>query len=121
LNPQPIKKSVERGRQYEKQAEKFLIENGYSIIEKNWQAGHKEIDIIARKKNTIVFVEVKGSTTMKYGHPSEKVDRRKQDFLISAAEQFILAKDLKNCDFRFDLITFLNGKIEHYQDAFQRE
>lgn len=121
MNPGPIKKSVERGRHYEKLAEKFLIQNGYSILEKNWQAGHKEIDIIARKENIIVFVEVKGSATVEYGHPSEKVDQRKRDNLISAAEQFILAKDLRNHDFRFDLVTFLNGKIEHYQDAFQRE
>lgn len=102
-------------------AEKFLMENGYEIIERNWAAGHKEIDLIALNDKTVVFVEVKGSRSRKFGHPSERVDRRKRDNLINAAEQFIIAKNLKGCDYRFDLITFLDGKLEHYPNAFQRE
>lgn len=114
-------KSVERGRQYEKLAGKFLSDNGYKILENNWQAGHKEIDLIVQKDNTIVFVEVKGSISRKYGHPSEKVDRRKRANLISAAEQYIISGNIKDKDFRFDIITFLDGRLEHFPDAFQCE
>jgi putative endonuclease len=110
-----------RGREYEKQAEKYLIENSYSVLERNWTVGHKEIDLIALKDNTVVFVEVKGGRSREYGHPSERVDKRKRENLIIAAEQFIIARDLKGYDFRFDIITFFDGKLEHYPDAFQRE
>ncbi len=119
MNHGKIKKSVEKGRQYEKLAEKFLINDGYTVLEKNWRAGHKEIDLIVQKGNTIVFVEVKGSISKQYGHPSERVDKHKRANLINAAEQFIVAGDIKDCDFRFDIITFLDGKLEHYPDAFQ--
>lgn len=114
-----IKKSVEKGRQYEKLAEKFLINNGYKTLERNWQAGHKEIDLIVQKDKTIVFVEVKGSISKRYGHPSEKVDKRKRDNLIAAAEQYLIARNFQDNDFRFDIITFLVGKLEYYPDAFQ--
>jgi putative endonuclease len=114
-------KRREKGREYEKLAERYLVGQGYKILERNWMAGHKEIDLIARKDNTVVFVEVKSSRSMKFGHPSERVDERKQRNLINAAEQYIISKDLEDCDFRFDLITFLEGKLEHYPDAFQVE
>jgi putative endonuclease len=110
-----------RGREYEKLAAKFLVDNNFTILERNWMVGHKEIDLIALKDNTIVFVEVKGGSSKKYGHPSERVDRRKRDNLISAAQQFILANNFKGYDFRFDIITFYDGKLEYYPDAFQRE
>ena len=121
MNRHKLKKTVEKGRQYEKLAEKFLIDNNYKILENNWQAGHKEIDLIVKKDKTIVFVEVKGSVSKKYGHPSEKVDKRKRANLISAAQQYIIAKNFTDNDFRFDIITFLNGKLEHYPNAFQCE
>jgi len=121
LNQNKIKQSVTRGHIYEKRAEKYLTDNGYLILEKNWQAGHKEIDLIAEKDNTIVFIEVKGSATEKFGHPAEKVDRRKRENLINAAEQYIIDKNLHDRNFRFDLITFLDNRLEYYPDAFQRE
>jgi putative endonuclease len=110
-----------KGREYEKLAEKYLVENGFSILERNWTVGHKEIDLIALKDNTVVFVEVKGGSSKQYGHPSERVDKRKRENLINAAEQFILANNFSGYDFRFDIITFYDGKLEHYPDAFQCE
>lgn len=110
-----------KGQEYEKLAERFLIDNNYEILEHNWMAGHKEIDLIVQKDNTVVFVEVKGGMSNKFGHPSERVDKRKRDNLISAAEQYIISKNLKDCDFRFDLITYYEGKMEYYPNAFQKE
>ncbi len=115
------KGNIKKGRKYEKLAAKFLEDNGYRIIELNWQAGHKEIDIIAAKDKTVVFIEVKSSRTDEYGHPSERLDRRKQENLIMAAQKFINDKNLQGYDYRFDLITFFEGKLEHYPDAFRVE
>ena len=110
-----------RGRRFEDEAERFLISNGYEILERNWQAGHKEIDLIARKGRTIIFVEVKAGGSKSFGHPAARVGRRKQINVIQAAEQYISEKEIKDFDFRFDLITFHQGKLEHYSAAFMRE
>ena len=115
------KERRQKGREFEKAAENYLIRQGYEILERNWMAGHKEIDLIAGKEKTVVFVEVKSSRNLQYGHPAERVDNRKRQNLIDAARQYIIARELHGVDFRFDLITFLEGKLEHYPDAFQVE
>nr|MBN2276941.1 YraN family protein [candidate division Zixibacteria bacterium] len=119
MNSDPKHNQRQKGRRYEWQAEQFLIFRGFRILERNWQAGHKEIDLIAVHDRLIVFVEVKAGLTDRYGHPAEWVDRKKQENLISAARQYILEKNLQDFDFRFDLITFFEGRLEHFPDAFQ--
>jgi len=111
--------NVARGRMFEKLAAKYLVEIGFEILEKNWQAGHKEIDLIAKKHKLVVFVEVKSASNRKFGHPAERVDQKKINNLTLAAEQYLLVNDLTGHDLRFDLITFLEGKIEHYPNAFE--
>jgi len=108
-----------KGRSYEQQAESYLISKGYTILERNWQASHKEIDLIAQKDDTITFVEVKGARSSKFGHPAEKVDRRKQMNLVAAAERYISENDLHGYDFQIDLITIFEGRLEHYPNAFE--
>ena len=50
---------IQRGRRGEEEAAGFLLGKGYSILERNWRYGHREIDIIAADRGMIVFVEVK--------------------------------------------------------------
>ena len=40
-------------------AGRFLLDKGYAVLHYNWRSGHKEIDIIARQRDVLVFVEVK--------------------------------------------------------------
>jgi len=63
------------GKLGEKIAEKYLIKNKYTIIEKNFYSKQGEIDIIAEEKDTreIVFIEVKTRTNSKYGRPKDAV------------------------------------------------
>ena len=109
------------GRQFEELAGKFYMNLGFEILEQNWQAGRKEIDLIVKKENLIVFVEVKSTSTKNYGHPSERVDKKKILNLSNAANQFILEHNLRDIDMRFDVVTFTNGKLEHYPNAFNVE
>jgi len=118
LNP---RKSVHKGHDFEQHAAKYLISKGYEIVQTNYRAGRQEIDIIARTNGTIVFVEVKASLTDKYGHPAEWVDKRKRDNLVKAAQKYIVDNQDRNNGYRFDLITFYRGKLEHYPDAFQAD
>lgn len=113
------KKNLEKGCSYEKLAALFFEQNGYQILERNWRAGRKEIDLIVKKDNTLVFVEVKSSSSKKYGHPSERVDPKKIANLTYAANQYIIAKDISNVDMQFDVVTFLKGQLEHYPNAFE--
>lgn len=111
--------NVAKGRAFEALAGKFFTENGYQILETNWQAGHKEIDLIVRKGNMVVFVEVKSASNRKYGHPAERVDKKKIKNLTIAAGQYLLVNELRSCDLRFDLVTFLGGQLEHFPNAFE--
>jgi putative endonuclease len=116
-HPKPNR--VKTGRAFEDRAAEFYLSQGFEIIARNWQAGHKEIDLIVRKDSLLVFVEVKSSRSAKFGHPSESVDRRKQERLVAAARQFIAQNELTETDFRFDVVTFWEGKMEHYPNAFE--
>jgi putative endonuclease len=106
------------GQSYEQLAARYFRQIGFEILERNWYAGHKEIDLIIKKENLIAFVEVKSASTRKYGHPAERVDQRKIANLTSAARQYIADHNIENCDLRFDVVTFINGKLEHFPDAF---
>ena len=74
----------------EKLALNFLLKNGYSLIEKNFRFGKNEIDIIAKKHNKYVFIEVKTRTNIIKGKPYESVTYRKQQTIRRAAEFFVL-------------------------------
>jgi putative endonuclease len=110
---------TDKGRDFEQHAANYLIGKGYEIIQTNWRGGRQEIDIVARKNGTVIFVEVKASLTDDFGHPVERVDRKKRDNLIKAALQYIETNSLGDAGFRFDVITFHRGKLEHFPDAFQ--
>jgi len=107
------------GRRYEEQAVLFFERQGYEILERNWRAGRKEIDLIVRNSDIVVFVEVKASVSERFGHPSEKVDRKKRQHLTEAARRFIVEREISGVDLRFDVITFSGGNLEHYPGAFE--
>ena len=110
------------GKKGETAAETYLRKRGFEILKRNYRAGHKEIDLIAKEGNTIVFVEVKAGRSRSFGAPHERVDSRKQRNLIDAANDFIQKEDTADCDFRFDVlaITYRKGKedIDHIKGAF---
>lgn len=99
----------------------FLVSKGYKILETNWRFKHKEIDIIAKKAPFIVFVEVKTRRTNYFGEPFTFVDKKKQGFLVKAANEYIIQHDIDE-DARFDIISVLHNDmkkdIQHIEDAF---
>lgn len=97
------------------------MDKGFAILHYNWRSGHKEIDIIAKERDTLVFVEVKSRSSELYGNAEQAVDDKKIRLLLSAAQTYILKYgiDLK---YRFDIITVIGVcepyRIEHIRDAF---
>ncbi|MDR2009348.1 MAG: YraN family protein [Bacteroidales bacterium] len=109
------------GKKGEDLASDFLKHKNYSVIERSWHYKHKEIDIIAFDNDVLVFVEVKSRTDNYWGNPEEFVTKRKQKFLIEAAEQYINEQKFSG-ESRFDIIAITFGKndhkIEHIENAF---
>ncbi len=112
------KNSYEKGRIGEKIAVKYLENNGFQIIEKNYKSSFGEIDIIAKDGKYIVFIEVKLRNSVRYGFPRESVNKAKQKNIIKTAVDFISKKCLTNIDFRFDVIEVLENRVEHIENAF---
>ena len=109
------------GKRAEDIANDYLKGKGYEILDRNWQLGHKEIDIVARDHDFLVVVEVKGRKGNILVEPEDAVNRRKQRFLIQAANAYVQKFDIDQ-EVRFDIITVVfQGKkhrINHIPDAF---
>ncbi len=117
-DPSDRRSRVETGRSFERLAARYLQDLGFEILERNWQDGPREIDLIVGKEDLIVFVEVKSARSREFGHPVERVDQRKVKNLVRAARRYLVDKEIKDHDLRFDVITFIRGQLEHFPDAF---
>ena len=98
---------------------KFLVEKGYSLLERNWTCYAGELDLILRK-DLLVFVEVK---TMSYGDVSlatEHFTPNKKRCVHRTVLMYLVKKGLLGCDWQFDLICIsLNKerKLRHYENV----
>ena len=107
-----------KGNIGEELASNFLKKEKYKILQRNYKNSIGEIDIIAKDKKTIVFIEVKARSTQIYGSPCEAVDRRKQQKIHNVASVYLSQKHLENNEIRFDVIEVLDGEINHIKDCF---
>jgi len=107
------KSAHEKGVFGEELAAKQMGKMGYEILERNYERGGKEIDIIAKKDTYIVFAEVKYRKSRAYGLPSEAVDWKKQNRIIEAAQAYIQENELEG-DFRFDVAEVLEEDGRRY-------
>lgn len=98
----------------EKIAQDYLRHKGYEILETNFYTRRGEIDIIAKKGNCIVFVEVKTRTNLKFGTPAMAVNSTKKKHIKCVAKTFLYLNRLQKCEVRFDVIEVFvnNGKCE---------
>ena len=107
------------GSRYEHIAGAWLEKHGYRILEYNFRCRTGEIDLIARKANTLVFVEVKHRTGRKAGSPLEAVDHRKQRTICRGADVYRLRKGIPgNVSCRFDVVGIDGETIQHVENAF---
>ena len=99
------KESPTIGKEGEAIAVKYLIDNGYKILDLNYRSQQGEIDIIAKDGDLIVFVEVKTYSLGSYGTPLGAVGRSKKESIIHAARTYLLKKNIKNTNCRFDVLA----------------
>jgi putative endonuclease len=108
-----------RGEQSEQQACAYLLKQGLSLVETNFNCKYGELDIIMKDANTLIFVEVRFRKSNKYGGALESITKKKQD-KIMAATQFYLMKNKLNSAVRFDVVALSNdADICWIKNAFQ--
>ena len=112
----------ELGTWGEEQAADFLIHKGYTILERDWKSGHRDIDIIATNGQVVVFVEVKARRNRIFGEPEDAVDYMKMHNLRAAINHYVKFKNIR-LDIRFDVITVVGtpymgqAEITHIEDV----
>ena len=107
-------KKIIIGKEGEKIAAAFLKKNGYRIIEINFRCPIGEIDIIAKEKKDLVFVEVKTRKSMELGYPEQAVGIRKQKKMSQLALWYLQKRKIVDTNARFDVvaITLIPEKSE---------
>ncbi len=98
-------KKQQLGKAGEELACRLLKKQGYHLLEKNYRCRHGEIDIVARHKNTLVFVEVRGKSGVSFGSPEESVTGLKRQRLVAAALDYIGSHEGLPEDWRIDLVA----------------
>lgn len=111
----------ELGKAGELLAANHLLANGYEILETNWFYDKAEVDIIAKKQNTLAIIEVKTRSSLTFGLPQEFVKPKKIQLLVKAVNHYVESNDL-DVEVRFDIIAIFKKdgtfEVEHLEDAF---
>ena len=117
------RESYEIGMEGEQIAVQYLVKQGYQVIERNFHSRQGEVDIIARDKDFLVFVEVKNYSYRSYGSPVGAVRKSKRQSIIHAARTYLSRQGLRKINCRFDVLTIYRKSlgdqlIEHHRNAF---
>ena len=111
------------GKESESLAVRYLKKNGYKILEQNYRNKLGEIDIIAKEKETLVFVEVKAGRTNLFGNPKWAVTPKKQRKISMVALCYLKATKKTHVKARFDVVALSSAKdnpqIEIIKNAFE--
>ncbi|MFH1338244.1 MAG: YraN family protein [Candidatus Omnitrophota bacterium] len=117
------KAQSELGQKGERIAVDFLRDKGYRIVAVNYRTRLGQIDIVAKDKETVCFIEVKTRKSARFGRPAEAVDFFKQRKISQVALMFLKQKGLLDSPARFDVISIshedLQPKIELFRNAFE--
>lgn len=92
----------ELGEEY---AHNLLKKSGYQVIQRNFRCKIGEIDIIAKDKGTLVFVEVKTRWSRKFGKPEEAVTPRKLNKIKRIGEYYLLTHPNLPKKLRIDVVA----------------
>lgn len=107
------------GKEGERLAAEFLQKKGFSIEAQNYRFKKAEIDIIAKREDWLLFIEVKARSSSAFGDPEDAVDSPKISHIYDAAEEYIFQQNWQG-HVRFDVIAIKFGReiqIEHFEDA----
>lgn len=103
----------ETGRRGEDLAIQFLTDRGLRLLDRNYRAGHRELDVVmlSSDRRRLHIIEVKSLNGALSGEPYERVDTKKRRFMISAAGAYLKEKKL-DCEVQFDIVSIILNKEE---------
>lgn len=111
----------ELGKWGEDLAAEYLEKKGYTIVERDWKSGRRDIDIIALDDGVVVFVEVKTRRNRLFGEPEDAIDYHKLQNLQQAINHYIRFRKIRQ-EVRFDIISIVGTigsepDIQHIQNV----
>ena len=115
------------GQEGERRAQQYLREKGYRIEGRNVRAGGVEIDLIARQRRIVVFIEVKTRRSRLFGSPEMAIDKKKRNRLAKGAHAWLAEYGKGFSEGRFDVIAWevesMQGRediwhCQHFEGAF---
>lgn len=94
------------------------------IVDRRFRCRFGEIDIIARDRDVLVFVEVKSRAGLGFGHPAESITATKRRRMARVAQYFLSRRRLTDVPCRFDVVEVLRNpgidlEVRHIVDAFR--
>ena len=114
------------GRRGERLAVDYLREAGWTVVERNYRFGRREVDLIVQKGRLLAFVEVKTRAGDGCGHPEEAVTWKKRREIEAVASEYLARNPLPEALVRFDVIGIevaaAHGRVtrfEHVEDAWR--
>ena len=105
------------GKVGEEEVYRFLLEQGYVVLERNWRIGRRELDFVALDGDVLVVIQVK-SRMVPESYPEELLSLKKKKNLLAAGAAYLTCNNIRR-EIRFDLILVIGRemKIEHIPDA----
>ena len=98
-------KRQETGNLGEKLAAGFLKKQGYHILQANYRCPEGEVDIVARRKDCLVFIEVRTKRSQEFGSPEESITLAKMAKLRRVAEHYRQTHDDTPASWRIDVVA----------------
>jgi putative endonuclease len=101
----------------EQQAMRFLVANGYRVIATNYTFGRCEVDIIVDKNDTLIFVEVKTRSSLRFGYPEEFVTDAQLERIRTVVQAFCTERNYTG-ERRIDIISVSKGppfELSHFE------
>jgi len=112
----------ELGHRGEDIAARYLQQQGYRIVQRNFRSRYGEVDIICTQQNVLVFVEVKTRTGTSFGSPEEAVTPAKRDHIRKVALIYLETCTQAFREIRFDVVGIImesgEARINHLVAAF---
>ncbi len=109
----------------EAEAVRLLVSRGWSILDRGYRLGRREIDIVAARRGVLAFVEVKTRHEAPFGPPEAAVDWRKRAEIEAVASDYLMRHVQGETDVRFDVVAIVVRpdrtivRIEHIEDAWR--
>jgi putative endonuclease len=107
-------------------AARHLERTGWTVLERNFRVGRKEIDLVATRGEVVAFVEVKTRSSARFGHPLASITPAKRRAIAAVAQVWVDRFGGPGQSYRFDAVVVAGDRsrgwgVEHLEDAWRLE